>query len=376
MKIAVNTRFLLKNKLEGIGWYTYEILKRMVKDHPDDEFIFFFDRPFDPAFRFGENVQPVILFPSARHPFLWWFWFEISVANALKKYQPDVFFSPDGFLTLKTSIPTVMVTHDVAYLHYPDQIPSLVKRYYNSFVPKFLQKASKVITVSHFSKSDIVQHYAIAEDHIRVIYNGSRAHFKPLKAEAIRKVRDRYSNGQPYFLYIGSIHPRKNVDRLLVAFEQFKKDTNSEVKLLIAGRMAWQSSPIGQLYNKMAYKEEVVFLGYVEDRKLADILGAALALTYVSLFEGFGLPVVEAMNCKVPVITSADTVLSEIAGDAACLVDPMNVTEIAAAMKSVAVDEELRKNLIQRGWKRRTQFDWDIAAKEVYYYLSKYKQSI
>ncbi len=120
MRIAINTRFLIKEKIEGMGLFTYEVVKRMVEQHPEDEFFFFFDRPFDPTFIFGKNVTPVVLFPPARHPFLFYWWFEWSIAKALKKYGIDVFLSPDNFLSLSTKVKSVLVTHDLAYLHFPE----------------------------------------------------------------------------------------------------------------------------------------------------------------------------------------------------------------------------------------------------------------
>nr|HQU58994.1 glycosyltransferase [Saprospiraceae bacterium] len=141
MKIAINTRFLLAGKLEGIGRYTYEVSRRLVQQQPGDEFIFFFDRPYDPEFCFGPNVQPVVLPPPARHPLLWYVWFEWSIAWALKHYRPDVFFSPDSYLSLRSATPTVLTVHDLAFEHFPEQVPALVKRYYRHFMPRYCHRA-------------------------------------------------------------------------------------------------------------------------------------------------------------------------------------------------------------------------------------------
>jgi len=131
MRIAINTRFLLKDKLEGIGWYTYEISKWLVEKHPEHEFIFFFDRPFDKSFIFGKNVTPVVLSPPARHPVLWYLWFEFVIPKALKKYKADLFFSPDGYLSLKTKVKTITVIHDIASFHFPGQGFPAPKYFFN-----------------------------------------------------------------------------------------------------------------------------------------------------------------------------------------------------------------------------------------------------
>jgi glycosyltransferase involved in cell wall biosynthesis len=146
MRIAINTRFLLTGKLEGIGWFTYEICKRLVQQHPEHEFVFFFDRPFDPEFIFGKNVTPVVLFPPARHPFLFFAWFEVAVTRALNRHKIDVFFSPDGFMSLTTKVPTLLTIHDLAYAHFPEQIRFMDRKYYQYFMPQqFLLLRSKIL---------------------------------------------------------------------------------------------------------------------------------------------------------------------------------------------------------------------------------------
>ena len=148
MRIAVNTRLLLKGKMEGMGWFAFEVLKRMVEQHPEDQFLFLFDRPYDKQFVFGENVETRVLFPPARHPILWYIWFEISVKRALSKWKPDVFFSPDGYASLSTTVPQAMVTHDLAFIDYPQYIPKTVAAYYRFFCPKYVEKAQRVMFLS------------------------------------------------------------------------------------------------------------------------------------------------------------------------------------------------------------------------------------
>ena len=161
MLIAVNTRFLLHNNLEGIGRFTYEILSRITRLHPEHQFIFFFDRKHNSEFIFSDNVTAVELFPPARHPFLFYWWFEFSISAALKKYKPTVFLSTDGFLCLDTKVPSVAVFHDLAFIHYPEGLSFFEKKYYTYFFPKFAKKAKRIIAVSNYTKSDIIKQYAI-----------------------------------------------------------------------------------------------------------------------------------------------------------------------------------------------------------------------
>ena len=366
MKIAINTRFLIKDKLEGIGWFTFEVVKRLVEQHPKDEFLFFFDRPFEEEFIFGENVKTEVLFPPARHPILWYLWFEWSLPKALKKHKPDVFLSPDNYLSLKSEVKTVLIMHDIAHAHYSEEVPFMARNYYNFFVPKYLNKAESIIAVSNYTKEDIHKSYQIELSKISVACNGCKDYFKPLSLSEKEKIKNQFSDGEDYFFYIGAIHPRKNVHRLILAFDQFKKETNSPIKLLLGGRFAWQTTEVKEAYEQSRFKKDIVLLGYIKNEKLPGFMGAALALTYVSLFEGFGVPLLEAMNAETPVITSNVSSMPEVVGNAGILVDPTSVESIANAMKQIYKDKDLRNSMIEKGRLQKEKFNWQIATDVVY----------
>lgn len=369
MKIAVNTRLLLKDKLEGIGWVAYETLSRIVKAHPDDEFYFLFDRKPDPKFIFAENVKPVVLFPQARHPFLYIIYFEISVCRALRKIKPDVYLSTDAYLSLSSKTPQIAVFHDINFEHFPQDFPKLALWHYKKFFPKFAHKAKKIITVSEFSKQDIIDNYKVEPEKIDVVYNGANNGFKPLSEEEKIKIRNQYTAGYQYFMFVGSLHPRKNLARLFPAFDLFKERTGSDVKLLIVGEKRWWTEPIQKAYEAMGHKDDVVFVGHLQMEDLHRVTAAALASVYVSYFEGFGIPIVEAYKCDVPVITSNVTSMPEVAGDAALLVDPFDTESIAGALELV-MDENIRNSLIEKGRIRRNDFSWDKAAEQWYKVIS------
>lgn len=365
MKIAVNTRLLLKDKLEGIGWVAFECLSRIVKAHPDDEFYFLFDRNPDPKFIFADNVHPVVLFPQARHPFLYIIYFEISVRRALRKIKPDVFVSTDAYLSLGSKTPQIAVFHDINFEHFPQDFPRLALWHYKKFFPKFARKAAKIITVSEFSKQDIIDKYEVEPEKIHVAYNGANEGFRPISEEERIEVRNQYTAGNQYFMFVGSLHPRKNLARLFPAYDMFKERTGSDVKLLIVGEKRWWTEPIQKAYEAMRHKDDVVFVGHLQMSELQRVTAAALASVYVSYFEGFGIPIVEAYKCDVPVITSNVTSMPEVAGDAALLVDPFNIESIASALELV-MDENVRNSLIEKGRIRRNDFSWDTAAKQWY----------
>jgi glycosyltransferase involved in cell wall biosynthesis len=372
MVIAVNTRFLLPNRLEGMGWVAYETLRRMVVAHPEDTFIFFFDRPFDPCFVFAKNVEPVVLFPQARHPFLFVWWFEWSVARALKRYKADVFLSPDNFCSLQTDVPTCLVLHDIAWAHSDSNVGGLVKRYYDFFMPKFLVKARRIVTVSHFVKQDALRAYPFLDaKKIAVAHNACRSDFKPLENDEKNAVKVQYTEGVDFFIFVGAVHPRKNVHRLIDAFSLFKKRTNSSLKLVIVGRFAWQTGDVKTAFEASDYQKDIVFTGYVANEAVPKLVGAALAVTYVSLSEGFGIPILEGFNCDVPVLTSTTTSMPEVAADAALLVNPESVEDIAEGLERLATDKDLRTKMIKCGQLRHLDFDWDKTAAILYENIKK-----
>lgn len=362
MKIAVNTRLLLKDKLEGIGWFTYESMKRIVLNHPEHTFYFIFDRKHDPQFIFAENVIPVEIFPPARHPYLWYIYFEFSIPRILRKLKPDLFLSTDGWLSLRTNVPQVDVIHDLNFEHRKDFLKSKYQNYYTRFFPKFARKAVRIATVSEFSKQDLQRFYSIPEEKIDVVYNGSNAVYQPLTEEKQQLVRQKYADGLPYFLFVSAIHKRKNLANILRAFEQYKAQTGADTQFVVVGARAGKQDELDEVLRSMTFAQDVRFLGRLSAEELSQVMASALALVYATLFEGFGIPIVEAFNAETAVITSNVTSMPEVAGDAALLVDPTSVDQIAGAMTQLATNKNLRQELIQKGRAQRTKFSWDQTA--------------
>lgn len=362
MIIGVNTRFLLPDYLEGYGNFLFETFNRITKSQKDHRFIFIFDRPWDPGHIWSENITPVLAGPSARHPLLWKWWYDFKVPAILRKEKADVFVSCDGFCSLRTNVPQCLVIHDLAFLHYPQGIKNSHLRYYKRNTPKFLSKANRIVTVSEFSKKDITENYSIDERKIDVIYNGVKNNFHVINDEEKSTVKNKYTGDKEYFLYAGPIHPRKNLINLLKAFSIFKKRQKSGIKLVIAGRLAWKFVSFLQDLKSYKYRDDVVVTGYIPDDELVQLMGGAYAFVYPSLFEGFGLPVAEAMRSGIPVITSSNSSMQEIAGDSALYADPREPSSIAEKLILIYKDENLRRKLIEMGIERSMQFNWDKTA--------------
>lgn len=377
MKIAVNTRLLITGKLSGIGWFTYHTLKRIVKGHPEHQFVFLFDRKYDEEYIFGPNVIPEIIFPPTRHPVLWYLWFEHAIVKKVKKHNPTLFYSPDGHLSLKIKdIPSLPVIHDINFHHDKKGVPYFDGLFWRYYFPKYARMASRILTVSEFSKNDIASYYNIPHNIIDVAYNGANEVFKPVSHSEKESIKKKYARGEDYFLYVGVLVPRKNISRMIQAFDRFKDSSGRPVKLVIVGDRLYFTSEMKKGYNRSKYKEDIIFTGSLEQSELKMVVGAALSLILVSCLEGFGIPIIEAMYADVPVITSSISSMPEIAEDAALLADPYSIDSIKEAMLRMSSDEKLRKDLVIKGRTQRLKFSWDNSAKAIWSSIEKVAGSI
>ncbi|MDQ3100640.1 MAG: glycosyltransferase family 4 protein [Bacteroidota bacterium] len=362
MRIAVNTRLLLPGKLEGIGWFTHETFSRLTKAHPEHEFIFIFDRKFDQQFIYANNVKGVVLPPPTRHPLLYRVWFDHVLPWYLHRSKADAFIGPDGFLPLKSRIPSLAVIHDLNFEHHPEDLPPSYSKYYRKYFPRFAKHATRIATVSEFSKNDISSTYMIDRSKIDVVYNGVSPKFSPLDLDRKMEARLKFAQSAPYLICVGSLHPRKNIARLLDAFDLLISWNDLPHKLVIVGESFWWDAGMKASWNKLKNKDRVIFTGRLGQDELCNALGGAEALAFVSYFEGFGIPVAEAMRCGVPVVTSNITSLPEIGGDAALYCDPFNTEDIARALNEVIRNTLLRKRMIANGIERSKIFIWQNSA--------------
>ncbi len=367
MKIAVNTRLLLKDKLEGIGWFTFETMKRITRSHPEHEFFFLFDRKYSSEFIFSDNITPVVIHPQARHPILFYTWFEHSIPNALKKIKPDLFISPDAYCSLRAKTKTLIVIHDINFEHYPEHLPWLIRKYYRYYTPRFAKRADRIVTVSSFSKNDIVSQYQVNPDKIDVVYNGVNKKYTPINDSEKKVVKTEFSEGRDFFIFIGALNPRKNLTNLFRAFDIFKRENGTKHKLVVVGEKMYWPGDIKTTFDKMDHKNDVLFTGRLGIDKLTKLVASAEALTFVSYFEGFGIPIVEAFKAGTPVITSNVSSMPEVAGDAAIITDPFNSDEIAKAMNDISTNTKLRNQLIEKGKQRAKLFSWEKTANELWH---------
>ncbi|MFM7730089.1 MAG: glycosyltransferase family 4 protein [Flavobacteriales bacterium] len=366
MKFLLDARLLLPGKLDGIGWYTFELYRRVISHHPEHEFHLVFDRKPDPQFFFSPQTKIHVVGPPARHPWLFYFWYEWRIPKLAKDIGADFFFSPGPISSTRLSIPHSVTLHDLNFIHFPQDLPSRISKYLNTWTPRIAHAASRVHTVSQFSKEDIIRSLDLDASRVEVIYNAASAAFKPSNLAEQQSTRERLSQGAPYFIFVSSIHPRKNLVRLLQAFDAFKSRHKRAFKLLVVGERFWQNTELDQTWQSMEFRSDVVFTGAMEQSDLIQALSAATALAYVSYFEGFGIPLLEAFQSGVPVIAARASALPEVGGDAPIWVDPFSVDDMLRGLECAAFDDVARQQCIQRGHQRAKMFSWEQSAEQLW----------
>ena len=362
MTIAINCWILRNKKLDGIGYFTVNTVANLIRQHPEIQFQILCDKKFTEDYFDFPNVTKHKIFPALRHPILYVIYMELVLPFFLRKHKPDLMVSMDSFLSLLSGCKQIPVIYDINFEHKPEDIALKNRIYYRFFTKRFAKKAKRIATISEYSKRDIADFYKIDATLIDNVSCGINSNFSPLSKEEITAVRDKWSEGKPYFFFVGSMHPRKNIKRLIDGFNLFKERTQSDFKLVLAGSLLWQKTDIEDSYTNSQYKDDIIFTGRLSDDDLQKVLGAAYALSFVPIFEGFGLPIVEAFQSGVPVICSNVTSMPEVAGDAALMVDPFNIDSIANGMNKLADNNDLRNELIDKGHQQKKVFSWSRTA--------------
>jgi glycosyltransferase involved in cell wall biosynthesis len=257
---------------------------------------------------------------------------------------------------------SLAVIHDLNFEAYPQDLPIFNRLFYRHYFPRYAKRAKRIAAVSGYTKKDITDRYHIDANKIDVVYNGVNEMFSPVPENVIQETRNKFSQGNPYFLFVGAIHQRKNIANLLRAFELFKNSNDSQLKLLLTGKKRWWTDEMEKVHSSMKFKDDVIFTGRLDENDLHLVTASAFASVYVSTFEGFGIPIVEAMRSGVPVITSNVTSMPEVAGDAAILCDPFSYESISRSMAELWKDQNLRNILIEKGLARQKNFTWDKTA--------------
>ncbi|KKQ78830.1 MAG: Glycosyl transferase group 1 [Parcubacteria group bacterium GW2011_GWC2_38_7] len=350
MKIAIDARKI------------FNLILQLINQNYNNELILFSDKGLNHLPEFTDKAKIRVL-GWPRSPILWTL---LRLPLSLFAKSVDLLFMPVQYVPYFCPTKVVCTVHDLAFITHPSYFKPLKRILYSKMTTYSVKKACRIIAVSQSTKNDLVKYYRIKPEKITVICHGyNRDLFKEkFSLEVIKKTKDKYGLADKnYILYVGELQPRKNITTLIKAFNSVK-DSITKYHLVIVGRKGWYYEDIFKHVENYKLHDRIIFTGYVPEKDLPVLMNQAKVFVYPSLYEGFGLPVIEAMACGAPVITSNVSSLPEVAGDAAILVDPYNVDDIANAIYNVINDKELRESLIYKGLKRAKEFSWEKAAKE------------
>ncbi len=348
----------------GIGNYTYNLLQALGRIDKENEYILYFNyfRPSKIIPKFEQpNFEKVINRIPCRVQRVLHNNLKLPIELFVGKI--DVFHSPNYFLPPTRGAKGIITIHDITFKRFPETQTRSDTRYANKWVPEALKMANGIITDSQSAKRDIIELLGVPENKIDVIYGAVDQRFLPINdIQILQEVKMKYNLPEKFLLYVGTLEPRKNISGLLQAFAILRQ--NISYKLVIAGGKGWLYDEIFEIVRKLNLTEDVIFAGYVPDEDLPAFYNLADLFVFPSLYEGFGLPPLEAMACGVPVVCSNTSSLPEVAGDVAIMVDPYDVEGLAEAMHKILADVTLQQKMRAKGLKRAKLFSWEEAAKK------------
>lgn len=361
MRIGIVTTSVDK-PLIGIGYYTRNLAHHLLQIQKHEYTFIHFQKSNNKIYKQAKEV--VFPFPAFLPESV-----KSSLGASIASRTQDVIHIPSqmGFF-LPVSCAKVLTVHDLTPYLFPGMYPFAWGFLYRYLLPLILRRVDMVITDSRSAKRDIMEHMGVPETKIRTIYLGvDTERYKVLPLSYVEPARQKYQLDFPYILYVGNLAPRKNIPTLLKAFHVVSQESRSNYKLVIVGQKAWKDQPIFPIFNTVRaldLQDKVIFLGYVPEEDLPGIYNAASLFVFPSIYEGFGLPPLEAMMCGVPVITSNSSSLPEVIGDAGIMVDPYDSAALAVAINQALTEDSLRTTLIRKGLERAKLFSWQKCAEE------------
>lgn len=344
----------------GTEGYSLHVIRGLIEQGSEHRFrLYFRDEPEPGLVPVQGNVETKII----RHPRLWT---HLGLGPVVRNEKPDVLFVPAHVIPWPNTglVPSVVTIHDVGYLHYPDKHPLFARLYLDWSTRHSTSVARRVIAVSKATAHDLHALNGVAEQKMRVVHSGVDEALAPVREQqTIDALKARLGINGPYVLHVGSLQPRKNLVRLVEAFNRIKDDL-PELVLVIAGRPGWGYQPLFDRIEALGLGERVVLPGYVPDDDLATLYSGAEVYAFPSLYEGFGFPALEAMACGTPLVCAGASSLPELVGNAALTFPPTDVDSMAGALRRVLTEDDLRATLVERGFERVKLFSWSRAAQE------------
>lgn len=363
MNIGVDIR-TLSFRRGGISQYTYNLLKNMLRiDSANTYYLFNYNKsPYEWA-NLSQNVKEIILRLPQRYG-LRNIWENVLVPMAVRKCGIDVWFSPDFFVPRFLKIPRVVAVHDLIFMNFYNP-RSNYSRKLQASVARAIKHAVKIVVTSHYTLEDLNKAFALEKGKVAVIPLAADERFHPIEKPLVSTVLKRYEIDFSYLLFVGEISHRKNLSRLLMALRLLKQDGKiSGRKLVIVGKKTTDTNQIMKEVLKLEVSEDVFFAGYVSDEDLPFIYNGADLFVFPSLYEGFGIPPLEAMQCQIPVVASRATSIPEVIGEGALLFDPHEPADIADKIDSV-INARVDVNKLRERAKRQSEkFSWSLTAKQ------------
>ncbi len=348
----------------GLGRYAESLARALVAAHPH-RYTLFYNRERGVEPLAGLEHLPARTVALGYKPWRMLVWLGQLTRLGFDRFLPnaDLFHATEHLLLPLRSIPTVLTVHDLIFRHLPAHHKPLNRWYLNLTMPLYCRRATHVIAISEHTKRDLIAAYGLAPGRITVVYEAAAPRFRPQPPEAVAAARARYGLPDRYVLFVGTIEPRKNLSRLLAAFEVVRAEGLTD-GLVVAGRRGWLYGDFFARLEESSARDAVVFPGYVPDEDLPALYAGAQALVLPSVYEGFGLPVLEAMACGTPVAASNAASIPEVGGDAALYFDPLDVEAITVNLRSLLSDSDLQGEMRKRGVLRAAEFSWERAAAE------------
>jgi glycosyltransferase involved in cell wall biosynthesis len=362
MKIGIDASRANKPHKTGVEWYSYHIIEELKKIDKDNHYFLYTDKPLEGELgKCPDNFEEVVL--------KWWlprFWTlgRLSLEMKFGKKKPDVLFVPAHTIPLLTPKRTVVTVHDIGFEHFEHLYPWADKLYHRFSIQVIKRKADRILTVSNYSKKDIVDFYNIPKHKVEVVLNGfDNEKYKEM--DVADKELEQFKIFGKYILFIGRLEEKKNTRRLVQAFAKFKnKYSKDEHKLVLVGKQGFGFDRVVEVIEQYNLQDQVIMPGWVSDSDLPKLLNRASLFIFPSLFEGFGIPVVEAMACGCPVVCSKTTSLPEASGAAALMFDPENIEEMVSRIEQVLLNPVVSESLTEKGLNHAARFSWQKCARE------------
>lgn len=381
MRIGIDIRVLVEGKRTGVEEYTLNLLEYLFKIDRKNQYKLFCN-----AYR--ATSLDISQFQKCPNVKIYKFRWPNKILNLSFKFLKfpkidkmvdglDLFYAPNIlFFSLSNDCKNVVTFHDLSFEYYSNFFSLKRKSWHFLVNPrKIAQRADKIIAVSNSTKQDLIEKYNISSDKIRVIYSGINKNFRPINDKKIlKKVQEKYYLPEKFILFLGTFEPRKNIEGLIFAFKKLKEKFKIPYKLVLAGERGWLSRNIFRLIKKFPFKQEIIPLGFIEDKDKPVLYNLASIFVYPSFYEGFGFPPLEAMACGVPTIVSSISSMPEITNGKAVLIDPYNISELSEAIYQILNDENLQKKLSRDGILQAKRFNWENSAKETFDLFNSFKK--